>query len=165
MAENDGKIYITISNRKMGSGGEQPSAPEEKKEKDSGSILKDYAKDQFFHVLRASATKAVNYAISNYGNFTGDYHAQRQLEDAKSIVNSAIGFGSAFAAGFAVGGPYGVITGLIAVTAKATVDVVGFAGQEALRYREVEGQNYQIAQLRKLSGLNPLLDGSRGTQD
>ena len=54
-----------------------------------------------------TAKRGVNYAKSNYGNFTGDYITQQKIDTAFSIAGGLVETGLSIGAGFAVGGVVG----------------------------------------------------------
>ena len=164
MAEDDGKIYIMISNRRLGAGGQQPGSPNQLPAEKSDNLVLRYAGHEFMHMIRTNAVKAVNYTMQNYGNFTGDYQTQRQLEDAKNMANGIVGYGMAFATGLGASGG-NIAGGLVAVGAKAALDIGNIVGNQISIQMSLNAQNYSISQLRQLSGLNTLKDGSRGTLD
>ena len=71
----DGKIYITISDQRGkggGGGGEPGTVINSKKQDNETTALGDYAKHEFFNLIKQNATKIVNYSIGNMGNFSGD---------------------------------------------------------------------------------------------
>lgn len=160
---NDGKIYITISDRRFGKNkaeaDEQNNLDKEKEKKDP---LKDFAKHKFFNFIEAQAKQAINYSVNNIGNFTGDYVTQQQTQDAVSILSDLADIGVAAFAGFKYSGsPYGALIGAgIAVAGKA----INKAQQLAVGYAQNEIQNRQIAQLRTRAGLNSINNNSRGTE-
>lgn len=162
MAENDGKIYITISDRRFGSNVAEADAQnqmDKKKDKEESTLL-DFAQHQFFNLIERQAKQAVNYTISNIGNFTGNYIAQEQVNNALSAVGFLESVGVATLAG-AKFGPWGAVIG-------AGIAVVGQAATTGLRIfsetLENTRQNYAINQLRSRAGMNGMNNGSRGTE-
>lgn len=165
----DGKIYITISDKPLGDGGSGGGTvgPDPKK-KDSLSISQ-YIGHELFHFAKEQAQNMVNYTIGNIGNFTGDYETQREIQNVVNIANKvkSIAFAGYFGAragasavGTAAGGTVGGIVGVaIAVGSMA----INFGLSEAANQMTFKRQNYNIDQLRKLSGQNILIDGGRGT--
>lgn len=165
MDENDGKIYITISDKRFGRN--EPDTPtlttpgQADKEKDKGNPLADYAKHQFFSLIKSQATQAVNYTISNIGNFTGNYVSQMHTQDSVNLLNTLINYGTSAYAGFKMtGSPIGalVAVGIQAIGSGITKVEELYAG-----YVQNARQNYAIAQLRTRAGLNSNNNGSRGT--
>lgn len=164
MAENDGKIYITISNHKVSDKGSgKTTKPEDEKTKNE-NVLKDYVKDSFFHLIRSEAKTLVNYGVSNIGNFTGNYQAQRDTETVMGMINDITGLGMAFMAGTTAtgGNPIG---GLVAVGVAVVAKGVNFGLREYNNQLENRRLNYDINLLKMQSGLNTLADGSRGTEN
>lgn len=159
---NDGKIYITISDKRFGSN--KAEADEQNKidkEKDSKSVVADYAKHKFFNLIESQAKQAVNYTINNIGNFTGDYVKQTQVSEAMQILNTVVDLGTAAFAGFkATGSPYGA---LIAVGVSLIGKGISFGEDVYAGYVENKRINRDIAQLRTRAGLNSLNNNSRGT--
>ena len=163
MANNDGKIYITISDRRFG--GNKAEADEQNnldKQKEKKNPLSDFAKHKFFNFIEAQTKQVVNYSINNIGNFTGDYVSQQQTQDAVAILSGLMDIGAAAFAGFKYSGsPYGALIGAgIAIAGKA----ISRGQQLAVGYSQNELQNRQIAQLRTRAGLNSSNNGSRGTE-
>lgn len=154
----DGKIYITISDTRTGEGGGDKEPKEKKPRRTQEEILRDFAKHQFFNFIENEAKQMVNYSLSNIGNFTGDYNAQRQVNFARSAINVATGLVTSAYMGFAVGGPVGA---LIGAGISAASQVINFGLQLNSESIEIKKQNYNIQQLRQLSGLDGLTNGSR----
>ena len=67
----------------------------------------------------------------------------------------------ASAAGMSYGGPLGAA---IAVGVKMVTDAVSFGLNEKTNRAQNKKTNYEISKLKDLSGLNALIDVSRGTQ-
>lgn len=160
---NDGKIYITISDTRGGKGGPGTNPNvihDDKKEKEQNNPLADYAKHQFFSLIKSQATKVVNASIANIGNFTGDYAHQEYVTDVMNSMNSLLGIGMSAIAGTKIAGPIG---GLIAVG----VAGIGMGVSQGLQlyagYQQNARQNRDIAQLRTRAGLNSTNNGNRGT--
>lgn len=163
MAENDGKIYITISDRRFGSNVVEADAQNKAdKEKNKESQFGNWVVHQFFSLVKNQALNNVNFAINNIGNFIGDYQAQREAQTTMSVINELMGFGTAVVAGAKIGG----VPGAIAAT---TIYGINKAISTAQTYQLIDVQqkqtNYLITQLKNRSGLNTRLDGSRGTEN
>ena len=92
----------------------------------------------------------VGYAIHNIGNFTGDYNMQRHIEEEMRALSMGVNIGMGFA--------YGGIAGGIMATISTGINVAMEYIQGKI---EVNKQNYEIKQLREISGLNALTNGSR----
>ena len=165
MAKNDGKIYITISDTRGGKGGPGTNpniSPDGKKEKeDDKNLLSDYAKHQFFNLIKSQATQAVNYTISNIGNFTGNYTAQVHVSEAMSMLNDFKNLGLSAYVGFKVAGPWGAV---IAAGTQVVSKGVNIVQQIVAGYAENTRINKNISQLRTRAGLNSTNNGSRGTE-
>ena len=158
---NKNKLYITISDERGGDGPTPTPQPGGAKEKDSNALGR-YVEHQMFHLVKRQATQAVNFAISNIGNFTGDYIAQRKVNVAKQAISGVMQVGEATLAGAGVGGWVGAIVGFVLGGLSLVADSV---------YGEMQNQtnnaitNLEIAQLRDRAGLNTVYDGSRGTEN
>ena len=163
----DGTIYITITDeRGSGGGGATPKPTPTPKDvekqaqenSDNNSALGEYARVSFYNFVNAQAQQFVNYAIGNIGNFTGDYNKQRQVQQMVTVGNTLKSIGMSVAAGVTMGGAVGgIIAGAIAVTTQA----VNFAYSEYSNNFAVAKQNRELTQLRKLTGLDSLTNGSR----
>ncbi len=160
MADNDGKIYITISDRRFGSNkAEADEQNKTDKEKDKDNSLADYAVHQFFNLINSQTKQAVNYTIGNIGNFTGNYITQQHVNEALNFVNAGKNIAMAAFAG-ARYGPYGALLG----AAIATIGTgVNYGLEEFSNMLENSRQNRAINQLRTRAGLNSTNNGSRGT--
>ena len=160
----DGKIYITISDQRGkggGVGGGPGTVINSKKQDNETTALGDYAKHEFFSLIKQNATKIVNYSIGNMGNFSGDYLAQTNINATMSNVSTLASYGLTAAAGAKYGGIYGAA---IAVGVKMVTDAVSFGLNERTNRAQYKKTNYEISKLKDLSGLNALIDVSRGTQ-
>lgn len=159
MAESDGKIYITISDKRgEGGGGETPTNdPKEKETK--GSILGKYAQHQFFGLIKSEANNLVNYTIGNIGNFTGDYRQQRVAQMSVSMLQKTNNlFMSAYAGATLTGSLAGGVIGLAVAGLSMAVNT---GLQTYSEWFANKRQNYEISQLRDISGLDTLTNGGR----
>lgn len=146
---NDGKIYITISDKRGTGDGVIPEAPEQQKQKKEQPSQWNYFKDSFVRFAEQQAMQAINYTVSNIGNFTGNYLAQQNTQAAVSAIKQAVGIVSAFAVN--------PIAGAIAVASTA----INFGYSEYTANYNNRKQNREIAILRERSGLDTLTNGSR----
>ena len=163
MAENDGKIYITISDRRFGSNVAEADAQNKSdKKKDKESEFGSWVVHQFFSLVKTQALNNVNFAISNIGNFTGDYQSQRDAQTAMSVINELMGFGTAVVAGAKIGGVPGAI---VATTVYGINKAISTVQTYQLINLQQKQTNHTINQLQNRSGLNTRLDGSRGTEN
>jgi len=156
---SDGKIYITISDTRTGEvlGGTNIQVPKAPKSENNENVLKDFAKHQFFNLIESEAKQMVNYSLSNIGNFTGDYNAQREV----NFGLSALGFVRSLGMGAIAGAQYGPVGAAIGVGVMAISQTINFGLQLHSQNLEIRKQNYSINQLRQLSGLDGLTNGSR----
>lgn len=161
---SDGKIYITISDRRGQGGGDTPTpgVPDEKQEEKKENTLESWIAHQGLNLLKQQVVNNLNFAINNIGNFTGNYQLQREQQRELAIFNKIIGVGLTVYAGAKVGGVPGV---LIALGVQAVNETVNFVQQYMLNEVQQKQTNHNIEQLRQRSGLNTLRDGSRGTLD
>ena len=166
---NDGKIYITISDKRYGQNVSesaelvnQPNLQNFSDEKNKDSVLGRYAEHQMFHLVKGQAIRFVNFATSNIGNLTGDYLAQKKVNEVKQSISTAISLGMSIAGGASVGGWAGAAVGFV-IGAASIISNQVYSDVE--NWRNVNRTNLEIAQLRDRAGLNTLLDGSRGTEN
>ena len=160
MAENDGKIYITISDRRFGKNKAEADEQNKRDKEGKESSLKSFAQHKFYNFIQSEAKQAVNYTVANIGNFTGDYIKQQQVSNAVSILNFGVDVATAAIAGSKFGGGGAAIGTLIVVAAKA----ITTGEQTFASYAEFTRQNRAINQLRTRAGLNSTNNGSRGTE-
>ncbi len=159
----DGKLYIIVTDQLPGGQGEP--LPDESKtkngKKDSENPVLEYAKHQFFSLVKSQAKQVVNASISNIGNFTGDYVQQQQTSNVINAMSSLIDIGMSVVAGVKMGGPVG---GLVALGVSGTTMGVSQGLQLYAGYQENARQNRAISILRTRAGLNSTNNGSRGTE-
>ena len=118
----------------------------------------NFAAHQFYHFMQQEATQAVNWSISNIGNFTGDYLKQTNVQQVVSLGSKLVGIGMSVVAGAQAGGLIGaLVTGTIAVAGT----VINTALENKSNAFQVQKQNYEIEKLKELSGLNTLTNGGR----
>ena len=160
MADNDGKIYITISDRRFGKN-KAEADEQDKQDKKEENPLKKFATHKFFNMIESQAKQAISYTIGNIGNFTGDYVKQAQVQNSMEIINSMIGLATSAYAGFKLTGS--VAGALIAVGTQMISTGISRGEQLYAGYVENARQNRAIAQLRTRAGLNSSNNGSRGT--
>ena len=160
MADQDtGKIYITISDRRIGQGGGEDDPQTQQKETKT-KTLGEYAKVQFFHFIKSEANTMVNYTLGNIGNFTGDYQAQRDVQAMLNGIGVATTLGNSFIAGLTLTGG-NIAGGLVAVAITGAGQLINYGLNELTNTRQTRNQNYNITQLRELSGLDSLTNGGR----
>lgn len=160
----DGKIYIIVTDRLPGGTSPVPE-PQEPEGSGSGggngSTMLHWARSRMLNTVKSAAIGAASYAISNIGNFTGDYEAQADVQNAISAVRSFVSIGMSAMAGFKMGGPWGAVIGASLELANQGVNYVG---TQISMHIQNQKTNYSLEQLRNRSGLNALKDGSRGTE-
>ena len=160
---NDGKIYITISDKRFGKNKAEADEQNnlEKEQKEENPIAK-FAQHKFFNMIESQAKQAVNYTISNIGNFTGDYVKQTQISESMRILNFGVSLATSAYAGLKMtGSPWGAA---IAVGVQVINTGINIGEQYYAGYVENVRQNKSIERLRTRAGLNGANNGSRGTE-
>lgn len=160
MADNS-KLYITISDERGGDG-QTPTPKPNGEKKEDGDTLGRYIEHEMFHMAKQMATQAANFAISNIGNLSGDYAFQRKVNEVKQFASGIMSIGMATVAGAKYGGAVGAVIGFVTGTASTMMGGVFNVIQNNIENTKT---NYEISQLRDRSGLNAVLDGSRGTEN
>lgn len=154
----DGKIYITISDTRGGSGAGVGNEADKQQEKGKDSALGKYIWHRFYNFVESQAKQYVNYTVSNIGNFTGDYTTQRETEEMLKIASMMIGFvTTTVAAGAKYGAPGAIIAASISIGSEA----INFAYREKSESFQNRKTNRNIDMMRKRLGLEGLTDGSR----
>lgn len=119
-------INLNLSVKGGDGTGDELKTPQEKQEEDKGNFGSQPGVDKSKNVSQGKIAKAfarqqgmkvAMAAVNNYGNITGDYLTQSNLQAATSIGMSAVGYGKAFAEGGAMGlvaavGSDALLTGL-----------------------------------------------------
>ena len=163
---NDGKIYIIVTDKLPDGKGEPAPETSKKKEEETSdnSLLMHWARDSLINTVKQTVNTSIHYAISNIGNFTGDYMTQRQVNNAIHNINSLKSIGSTALAGFVASGgnPIGAVIGASLAVVNQTISSIFEITSNSISNKKV---NYEIEQLRDRSGMNTLLDGSRGTEN
>lgn len=161
----DGKIYIIVTDQLPGGGGEpQPDKPKQQGgEGDQEGLLSKYARHKFFNLIETQAKQAINYSISNIGNFTGDYVKQQHVQDAMQVVSFMTEIAAAAYAGFKyTKSGYGAALGaVIAVAGKVTNTMLNMNAE----YNANRRLNREISQLRLRAGISSAYNESRGTEN
>ena len=155
----DGKIYITISDTRGGSGtGVNNEADTVNESSKKENAVAQYARHRFFNFVESQAKQYVNYTVSNIGNFTGDYTAQRNIEEAMTVGGMLLNLGTSVIAGAKMGGPYGAI---IAATITVGSKLIEFGYREKSEQFQNRKTNRNIDMMRNRLGLQGLTDSSR----
>ena len=160
----DGKIYIIVTDKLPQSTqagvAAFPSEPKQEANKQNNRTW-GYVEHRVANFAEQQALKAVNYTLSNIGNFTGDYQAQRDVNAGLTVIHNLMNIGMATLAG-AKFGPVGAAVGAgLAVSSIA----INFAYEQKSLEIQQKKSNHQINILKQRSGLNTLRDGSRGTEN
>jgi len=167
MANNNGKLYITISDeRGVGSsagidGGTLGAGKQQIESRDTNLITR-YAEHELFHIVKQVAQQAVNYQLSNIGNFTGNYIRQEEVNQLKQCASDIMNVGMSTFAGFSTAGPIGAVVGFVAGVTSVVSSAVYSDLSAKVSYAKT---NFSISQLRERAGLNATYDGSRGTEN
>lgn len=159
---NDGKIYITISDTRGGSG-VGVSNDSDTQASNNESTLKKYVAHKVRNLIEGEARTFVNYTIGNYGNFTGDYVAQSEMQGAMNAVNFFIELGSAVSTGIKMGGGGigSAIGAIVAITSFSIVKGVNFGLQEYSEKFQQTKTNRNLSIMRERLGMEGLTNGSR----
>ncbi len=162
MAEKN-KLYITITDKRDGDGPTPTPTPQGSSQKsDDLGMLGRYAEHELFHLVKNQTTQAVNYALANIGDLSGDYISQRKVNVAKQAISGIMQVGTATIAGARVGGYIGAAIGFVV----GTISLISGSVYNELESRKNNRlTNLEIAQLRDRAGLNSVYDGSRGTEN
>lgn len=107
----------------------------------------------FSHVAIAQAKKITQFAVSNVGNFTGDYVLQYNTQQLMSIIGDITSIGIGALAG-GIPGALAVFTG---IAINNTLETIGIA-------QNIKKENYQANFIKERGG-DVYNDGSRGTYD
>lgn len=167
----DNKLYITITDSRNTKNGYSGSVPTKggnaqgataNKENDEDSALKRYAEHELFHLVKGTATKAVNFSINNIGNFTGNYIQQQEVNEVKQGISGLVSIGFSTLAGAKLGGLPGAIVGFVVGVGSIVVDTVF---DDISNRAQNSKNNFEISMLRERVGLNTIYDGSRGTEN
>lgn len=142
------KVRITSETEEEARGGaaEMASTP-------SPDTAKMAATSLFVHAAVGNVRQAVQYGLSNVGNFTGNYVAQENINQALESLNGV----SSIVMGAVSGGWVG------AVIATASVAFRGIT-KEVSRFMQYQNEEINASYARQRSG-NALNDGSRGTEN
>ena len=159
---SDGKIYIVVTD-KLPSGGNNPFPDkDDKKEDKKDSVFEKYLYHRMFNFVEGQVKQALNYTLSNIGNFTGDYQAQRNVNAMLSLGSKLMNIGNAAIVGAKVGNLPGAV---IAATLATASEAITYAYQQHSLLIQQNKTNLAIERLQQRSGLNALIDGSRGTEN
>lgn len=159
---SDGKIYIIVTDQLPNGTTPTPETPGKTEKKDESKMLGHWARSKLLDEAKHLATTAVSFGVNNIGNFTGDFQAQRDVQNMISVLGDFASVGASIGAGFVVANvPGAIISGII-----SGVNMVVSKGQQYfLSELQRKRQNYEIDILRRRAGLNALIDGSRGTEN
>lgn len=164
MAKND-KLYITISdNRGGGTTPPTPQTAKEKEEKESGSLLADYAQHEFLHLIKSTGKNMVGFGVSQIGFLYGNYLQQENVSVALNLAGKVQSVAMSAYAGFkATGGSvWGAVIGAgVSITSETISTFQQFHTAQINNNR----LNHNVEMLRMRSGLDDLNNGGRtGTQ-
>lgn len=166
MNENN-QLYITITDKRgEGGGGTIPtptptSTSSVKDDEKNDSLLRRYAEHEMFHLVKGTTVKAVNYSISNIGNFTGDYIEQKQINEIKGVVSKLTTIGVSTLAG----AKYGIVGAAVGFAVGVGSVFVDYIFDDMSNRNSIARNNLNIRMLRDRVGLNTIYDGSRGTEN
>lgn len=156
MANNDGKIYIILTNQTNGEGSSllNSSKQVDKTEQNNNASL---IRHQFYNFVESQAKSIANYTLANIGNFTGDFNVQREVNNNLQIIGILGNIATATILG-AKYGPVGALSGFVIATASTAVN---FGLQERSNMFANKQMNHDIGMLREISGLDNLTNGGR----
>lgn len=117
------------------------------------SVQKVASVGVFANLAISQAKKVGQFAVSNVGNFTGDYVLQRNIQQGMAIVGDL----SSIAVGALAGGWVGAIVATAGIVVGNTLEAVGIA-------QNIKKENYQSNFIKERGG-DVYNDGSRGTYD
>lgn len=120
---------------------------------EENSMMKSASMSLFAHQMIGEAKQIANYAVSNVGNFTGDYILQDRINTTMEMLGDAMTLGTAFVSG----GPLGVAIAATGIGLKKTLQAVSTFRNDTLAQRNID---LMIAR----SG-NSTKNGSRGTEN
>lgn len=163
---SDGKIYIVIT--KQAPGVPTPGIPNitTPKEENKSSSSLSYFAHRFYSFVESEAKQAIQYGVSNIGNFTGNYQMQREVQSAIALSHKVVNLGMAAIQGATSAAAIGASAtagGIIGITIAAAAVAIDYSMQYYSNLVQERKNNFNIEKLRERSGLNPLLDGNRGT--
>ena len=161
---NDGKIYIIVTDeRPIESNVNNQVVSSNKGENKNNSLMTHLSNEMILNNLKGIVAKDINYRLSNVGNFTGDYIAQTNINNALSFTNALSNIGmSGLSTFMATGNP---ALALMSAGVSLANTIVNRAFNVNSLMIENQKTNYEIAQLKDRAGLNSKLDGSRGTEN
>ena len=154
----DGKIYIIISDERSGNGNGTTTKETTKEKEDKDRNL--WLEHEMLHFLKQQAQTMLNYAVSNIGNFQGDYQTQREIQQALSVGGILVNVGMAALVGLKMtgGNPIGAAVGAgISIASQS----INYGLGELTASVQFKKTNYEIERMRDISGLNGLTNGSR----
>ena len=111
----------------------------------------DVVSKEIVDYLKGNVKQAISYSISQYGDMTGNYIGQRQIQNVMSVTGDMIGV---VMAGVKLGAP-GLAVAIAAKTVSASMQLRSFI-------IDVKKQNIQAEFMRERAG-STLGSGSRGT--
>ena len=125
--------------------------------KDSGLLARSVYVNQLVNAGISALKSTINFAKSNYGNFTGDYIGQQKIDNAFGAANLMVSFGGSVVSGAMAGGIPGAAVG----AAVGALNIGVSAWQSNVDYRHsIAKSNYSSAFNSQRIGL-VLQDGNR----
>lgn len=143
------KVRITSQSEEMQAGGLDALQAQQA----STDVKRMATASLFVHAAVGNVRQAVQYGLSNVGNFTGDYIAQQRINQTLEVVGDV----SSIVMGAVSGGWAG------AIIATASVAFKGIT-KEISRSISYENEEINAYMARQRSG-NALMNGSRGTEN
>ena len=161
---NDGKIYIVITDKAPAETGGSVSSSNKTSSNNEkqDTLFNHWTRNQILSTVKNAGKQAINYSLSNIGNFTGNYMTQTHVNEALNNIGGLMNIGGNALAGFNIAGPIGALVGASLSVINQSVSSILSINTRMIENNKI---NYEIEQLRMRAGLNGLYDGSRGTEN
>lgn len=125
--------------------------------KDSNILARSVYVNQLANAGISTLKNVVNFAKSNYGNFTGDYIGQQKIDNVFGAANTMVSLGGSIVSGAMVGGIPGAVVGAVI----GTVNIGVTAWQNNVNYKtSITKTNYASSFNSQRIGV-VLTDGNR----
>ena len=157
---NDGKIYIIVTDKLPNGGGEPIRGSDNKQDKDKkeNSLLK-YSQHRFFNFIESQTKQFINFESNNIGNLTGNYVAQREVQANIKAAGTLMNMANATAQAVITTGS--LAAGFITAGIMIAGAVISYEQQEKVNQMAFKQQNYELSMLKNRSGLYALDNESR----
>ena len=126
------------------------------------SAVKQTATSVYVHQLITTASNTAKtlgkFATTQYGNFTGNYVAQRKIDNALSITEGLISLGSSVVTGAMAGGWIGALVSAVTYATNITIGQI----QSSFQYSQQISRTNAIANYNSQRIGSILTNGNRG---